>query len=755
MRQKILNVIVCLALIIAGTPPIYVQAQASQTVRLGLMFPINQLDPPAITNNTEAFIVEQLLLGLTGLDENGNPIPELAQSWDVSDDGLTWTFHLQQGVPWVDQNHNRQREVNAGDVVFAINRALESNSTFAEWIQGARPVDDFTVVLFLRTPVPNLATLLAVSPALKPVPVDPVQRYNDQWVQPEVIWCDGYYLLADRSNTSVLLEANPFQVDENRVRARIARVEYVANPDDALRRYQGGDLDLIELNADLRSAVLNDPQLTNQVHDTQGTGVSLFTLAPITRLPGVVHSYLVKPYIQPTYSIYFGLGHLQQWGLDDQAPQVLIPETTRVLDDDTLNALLDMTPDQSVLTFERLTPQLSTIRINDIVVGGSTINRPNNAAPYGFLRRVVKVFSNGSGRFVIETDQATMEMTVERGEIPDTAIPFDFGAVYISQTLTPYGVAQTDRIVPVKYSPPYAGLNVSIDQVVYDEDGNESTTDDQVRAKGSVNLAPGAKMELALKIDNYTLQSFHFKNTVQQTAELKLYSYVNVVDFDKRVPIKHLIFMPHTILIGWVPVVITPELTMYVGAKGRVSISISTGFKQSSTIVTGADYANNQWTPIAQITDNTISKLDTTPKPTAQATAYAGPELAVKLYGAAGPFGRINGYLTLNVDPSITPWWKLVGGVNGEIGIKVEAFNVVVVSETIPITILKEQVLDQATGGPPTTPNSPPVVQSTPIPKSVIPPACTSIWWPVSCWPWWLWVIVIVAALLILAAVFG
>jgi len=75
----------------------------------------------------------------------------LAESWDVSDDGLTWTFHLKKGVKFHDGC-----ELTAGDVAFSMNRLLEIGEglayVFLGTVEGATAPDDYTVEFKLAQP---------------------------------------------------------------------------------------------------------------------------------------------------------------------------------------------------------------------------------------------------------------------------------------------------------------------------------------------------------------------------------------------------------------------------------------------------------------------------------------------------------------------------------------------------------------------------------------------------------------------------
>jgi len=81
----------------------------------------------------------------------GGVDPHLAESWDVSDDGLTWTFHLKKGVKF----HNGS-ELTASDVAFSMNRLLEIGEglayVFLGTVDSTTALDDYTVEFKLTQP---------------------------------------------------------------------------------------------------------------------------------------------------------------------------------------------------------------------------------------------------------------------------------------------------------------------------------------------------------------------------------------------------------------------------------------------------------------------------------------------------------------------------------------------------------------------------------------------------------------------------
>ncbi len=76
------------------------------------------LDPAVSAEMTSHRYVMQLFAGLVRLDDNLEPAPDIAQRWEVSDDGRTYTFYLRHDVSFHDG-----REVKAGDFKYSWERA--------------------------------------------------------------------------------------------------------------------------------------------------------------------------------------------------------------------------------------------------------------------------------------------------------------------------------------------------------------------------------------------------------------------------------------------------------------------------------------------------------------------------------------------------------------------------------------------------------------------------------------------------------
>ena len=88
--------------------------QHPDTVSYVLEAEPSRLDPAMTTALVESNTELQIFEGLTRLDDDNVPQPALAESWDISPDGKTYTFHLRPGLEWSDGT-----PITAGDLEYA------------------------------------------------------------------------------------------------------------------------------------------------------------------------------------------------------------------------------------------------------------------------------------------------------------------------------------------------------------------------------------------------------------------------------------------------------------------------------------------------------------------------------------------------------------------------------------------------------------------------------------------------------------
>ena len=144
-----------LATVLAG-------AAAAQTLTAGLAAAPSSMDPHFATTGQNQQLAAVLYDRLVHIDADGNFAPGLATSWDVSEDRLTWTFTLREGVSFHDGS-----AFTAADAVFTFARIPEVPNSPAPFtqrlaaIESAEAVDDHTLVVRTARPAPNLLTDLS------------------------------------------------------------------------------------------------------------------------------------------------------------------------------------------------------------------------------------------------------------------------------------------------------------------------------------------------------------------------------------------------------------------------------------------------------------------------------------------------------------------------------------------------------------------------------------------------------------------
>lgn len=128
-------------------------ALADTTLRIGFQQEPTVLDPTAdATASIDGMLAHNIYESLVTLTEAGEVRPELATSWDISEDGLTYTFHLVEGASFHDGT-----TFDADDVVFTFTRAMGEDSTnpskgIFESIETVEAVDPATVRITLSRP---------------------------------------------------------------------------------------------------------------------------------------------------------------------------------------------------------------------------------------------------------------------------------------------------------------------------------------------------------------------------------------------------------------------------------------------------------------------------------------------------------------------------------------------------------------------------------------------------------------------------
>ncbi|MBV7434976.1 peptide ABC transporter substrate-binding protein [Cardiobacteriaceae bacterium TAE3-ERU3] len=232
-------------------------AHAEMVLKRGNGSEPQSLDPQIAEGVPSSHIQRDLFEGLTAEDQEANIIPGMAESWDISEDGKTYTFHLRD-AKWTDG-----APVTAEDFVYAwqrgVNPATGSNYAFilypiknAEAIAegkmqpeelGAKVIDDKTIEVELEGPTPYFLGMLAHNVAY-PVPKQTVEKYGDDWTRPENIVSNGAFKMQEWTpQSNITLVKSDSYWDKDAV--KLDKVIFYPTEDQGseLKRYRAGEID--------------------------------------------------------------------------------------------------------------------------------------------------------------------------------------------------------------------------------------------------------------------------------------------------------------------------------------------------------------------------------------------------------------------------------------------------------------------------------------------------------------------------------
>ncbi len=194
-------------------------------------------------NQVDTDLVSLIFSGLTDINERGETVPDLARDWDISEDGLEYTFYLRRDVVWQDGD-----PFVADDVLFTVEAIQDDDyqgaSELAElWrTVKAEKINDYTVGFRLQAPLATFLdyTTVGMLPRHLLADVPASELLRDQFnVRPVGT---GRFRMGDVSGEHVILEAFPDYYGE---KPRLSKIEFKFYPDyqSVFSAYQQGEVE--------------------------------------------------------------------------------------------------------------------------------------------------------------------------------------------------------------------------------------------------------------------------------------------------------------------------------------------------------------------------------------------------------------------------------------------------------------------------------------------------------------------------------
>ena len=264
-------------------------AFADSDAYLGVMLTTNvmSLDTNLATDGESFEVIANCIDGLTQMDADGAAVPAIAESYDVSEDGTVYTFHLRD-AKWANG-----ADVTAYDFEFAWKRIAQEAGEYAYLLdssvgcvknadaiiyEGADPdtlgveaVDAKTFVVTLEVPVSFFPSLMYF-PTFYPINEE---FYNSleagtYGTSPETFLSNGAFVLENYTpgTASLSLKRNETYWDADNVKLAGIKYQVIQNSGEALDAFNKGELNMVTVSGNQVAAAENDPKLAENLSVT-------------------------------------------------------------------------------------------------------------------------------------------------------------------------------------------------------------------------------------------------------------------------------------------------------------------------------------------------------------------------------------------------------------------------------------------------------------------------------------------------------
>lgn len=243
---------------------------------------IDTLDQQVSVYATSFELIGNMIDGLMQMADDGSVKNACAKEMQVSADGLHYTFKLRDDVFW-----SNGEPVTAHDFVYGWQRAIDpkTESEYAFMISdiaqiknataiqagqmepnqlGVRAKDDYTFEVELQTPVSYFDQLLYFC-TFYPANQEFVEKCGNKYAtSPETCLANGAFILSDYKPgaTSISFIKNSAYYDASKIKLGGIHYEVINSSDEALRKYQSGQLDFVEISGDAVMKMQNSPEFT-------------------------------------------------------------------------------------------------------------------------------------------------------------------------------------------------------------------------------------------------------------------------------------------------------------------------------------------------------------------------------------------------------------------------------------------------------------------------------------------------------------
>lgn len=261
------------------------------------------------TSTTKDFAISANVIDtLVEYDRYGNIQPSLAEKWEMSEDGLTWTFHLRRDAVWVNAKGEVQANVTANDFVSAAKYLLDDKNAsstadlFYSVIAGAeayyestvpaaegeaaktpvdfetvgvKALDEYTLQYTLAYPCAyfeSMMTYVCFMPVYGPFLEEKGDRFGVADDENSILYCGAYILSEFKPQEVRVLSKNPAYWDKDNVKIETIRSTFNKEASSiGAEMYKRGEIDSASIDVTTAASWLKDPETEKLIRPIRQT----------------------------------------------------------------------------------------------------------------------------------------------------------------------------------------------------------------------------------------------------------------------------------------------------------------------------------------------------------------------------------------------------------------------------------------------------------------------------------------------------
>lgn len=221
---------------------------------------ITSLDPAAARSFENIWVVNQLYNGLVQMNDSLHVEPSLSKSWNISKDGLTYTFNLNPNVFFHDNKcfpGEKGRRVTANDFVYSFNRLLDATVSSATSLlsnvnmnehNGFEALNDNTFIIHLAKPFTPFLGILTMK-YFSVIPKEAVEMYGDDFRSNPVGTGPFKFKIWEEGSKMVLVKNESyFEYDEEGIHLpylAAVSISFIKDKETSFFNFLQGDIDMV------------------------------------------------------------------------------------------------------------------------------------------------------------------------------------------------------------------------------------------------------------------------------------------------------------------------------------------------------------------------------------------------------------------------------------------------------------------------------------------------------------------------------